>query len=54
MTLLILTIRCGDDLDFILIENVTLFSYDLNYDWISLIFENIPFFICDLGICCFS
>jgi len=31
MTLLILTTRCKDDLDFILIEDVTLFGYDLNY-----------------------
>jgi len=31
MILFILTIGCRDDLDFILIEDVTLFSYDL--DW---------------------
>jgi len=32
MTLLILTTKCRDDLDFILIEDATLLSYDL--DWI--------------------
>jgi len=37
MTLLILTTRCRDDLNFILIEDVTLFSYDLDFHWISLI-----------------
>ena len=52
--LLMLDARCKDDLDFILIEDITLFSCDLNCGWISLIFEDIPFFICDLGICCFS
>ena len=37
MTLLILTTRCRDGLDFILIEGVTFLSYDLDYGWISLI-----------------
>jgi len=37
MILLILTIRCRGDLDSMLIENVTLFTYDLDYGWISLI-----------------
>ena len=37
MTSLILTTRCRDDLYFMLIEGVTLFSYDLDYGWISLI-----------------
>jgi len=37
MTLLILTTRYRDDLDFMLIEGVTLFSYDLDYGWINLI-----------------
>jgi len=37
MTLLILTIRCRDDLDFILFEDVILLSYDLDFYWISLI-----------------
>jgi len=31
MILLILTIRCRDDLDFILIEDTILLSYDLNW-----------------------
>jgi len=33
MTLVILTSRCRDDLDFILIENVTLLSYNLDWIW---------------------
>jgi len=37
MTSLILTNRCRDDLDSISIEDVTLFSYDLDLYWISLI-----------------
>ena len=37
MTLLILTTRCRDDLDFMLIEKITLFIYDLDFCWISLI-----------------
>ena len=37
MTLLILTTRDRDDLDFMLIKGVTLLSYDLDYSWISLI-----------------
>jgi len=37
MILLILNTRCRDDLDFIFIEDVALFSYDLDYSWISLI-----------------
>ena len=36
MILLILTTRCRDDLDFMLIEDVTLFTYDLDFCWISL------------------
>jgi len=31
ITLLILTTRCKNDQDFILIEDITLFTYDLNY-----------------------
>jgi len=41
MTLLILTTRCRDDLDFILIEDVTLFSYDLDFRCISLILRTL-------------
>ena len=37
MTLLILTTRCRDDLDFMSIEEATLFSYDLDFYWVSLI-----------------
>jgi len=37
MTLLILTTRGKYDLDFMLIEGVTLLNYDLDYSWISLI-----------------
>jgi len=37
MTLLILTTRCRDDLDLMLIKSVTLLSYDIDYGWISLI-----------------
>jgi len=37
MTLLILTTIGRDDLHFMLIEGVTLLSYDLDYGWISLI-----------------
>ena len=37
MTLFILTTRGKDDLDFMLIEGVTLLSHDLDYSWISLI-----------------
>ena len=37
MILLTSDIRCRDDRDVILIEGITLFSYDLNYGWISLI-----------------
>jgi len=32
-----LNTRYRDDLDFMLIEDVTLLSYDLDYSWISLI-----------------
>jgi len=45
LTLLILITRCKDDLNFILIENVTLFSYDFNYDWISLILRIFHFVV---------
>ena len=37
MILLLLNTRCRDDLDSMLIEDVTLLSYDLKYSWISLI-----------------
>ena len=37
MILLTLDTRCRDDLDFMLIKDVTLLSYDFNYSWISLI-----------------
>jgi len=37
MILLMLNTRYRDDLDFMLIEDVTLLSYDLDYSWISLI-----------------
>jgi len=37
MVLLLLNIRWRDDLDFMLTEDVTLLSYDLEYSWISLI-----------------
>jgi len=39
MILLILISRRRDNLDFILVEEVTLISYDLNYCWISLILK---------------
>jgi len=46
--------RCKDDLDFLLIEEVTLLSYDLDYSWMNLILRMFPFLTCDLGICYIS
>ena len=46
MILMMLDTGCRDDLDFILIENVTLFIYDLNYGWISLISEDVLLVVC--------
>jgi len=36
MTLLMLTTRCRDDLNYMWIEDVTLFSYEHGFYWISL------------------
>jgi len=36
MTLLMLTTRCRDDIDFIWIKDVILFSYDIGFRCISL------------------
>ena len=36
MTLLMLTIRCRDDLNYMWIEDITLFNYDLGFRWINL------------------
>ena len=53
MTLLILTTKCRSDLDSMLIEDITLLSYDLDYGWISLILMMFSP-ISDLGIRYFS
>ena len=37
MILSMLDIRCGDDRDVMLIEDVALLSYDLDYSWINLV-----------------
>jgi len=54
MILLTLDIRYRDDQDVILIEDVAFLSHDLDYSWINLVFEDVLFFIRDLGIYCFS
>jgi len=40
MILPTLDTRYKDDLDFLLIEDVTLFSYDLDYSWMDLVLRN--------------
>ena len=54
MTLLILTTRCRDDLDFMLIKGVTLLSDDLDLWLDKSDFDKVLFLISDLGVCCFS
>ena len=54
MTLLILTTRCRDDLDFVLIEGATLLSDDLNLWLDKSDFDDVLFLFSDLGIRCFS
>jgi len=39
MTLLMLTTRYRDDLDYMWIEDVTFFSYDLGFRWIRLMLK---------------
>jgi len=40
-----------DDLDFLLIEDVTLFSYELDYSWMNMVLWVFPFLTCDLRVC---
>jgi len=54
MILSTLDIRYRDDRDVILIEDVALLNHDLDYSWINLVFEDVSFFNCDLGIYFFS
>jgi len=54
MILMTFDIRYRDDRDVILIENVALLSHHLDYSWINLVLRMFSFFICDLGIYCFS
>jgi len=54
MTLLILTTRCRDNLDFMLIKGVTLLSDDLDLWLDKSDFDDGLFLISDLGIRCFS
>jgi len=54
MILSTLDIGYRDDRGVILIEDVALLNHNLDYSWINLVFEDVSFFICDLGIYCFS
>ena len=54
MILSTLDTRYKDDLDFLLIEDVTLFSYELDYSWMNLVLGMFLFLTCDLGVCYIS
>jgi len=54
MILSTLDTRYKYDLDFLLIEDVTLFSYEFDYSWMNLVLGMFPFLTCDLGVCYIS